>query len=147
MFNMNDKIFINVFTFQWFDFAFIPKSLEWLDIHNNKIDKIGNYYSLGSGFSLQTFDASFNQISELGDSTLLHGLRNIYLNNNQINKIAPESFNSLSNLTRVELQNNQMISLSSDAVMTSNTGKDNSSEYFIQSLLRPPFKIVAKYRG
>ena len=25
----------------WFDFAFVPKSLEWLDLHNNKIDKIG----------------------------------------------------------------------------------------------------------
>ena len=120
---MKDKYLYCHITFQWFDFAFIPKSLEWLDIHNNKIDKIGNYYSLGSGFSLQTFDASFNAISELGDSTLLHGLRNIYLNNNQINTIAPESFNSLSNLTRVELQNNQMISLVSDAVMTSNTGR------------------------
>ena len=130
---MKDKyLYDGHFTFQWFDFAFIPKSLEWLDIHNNKIDKIGNYYSLGAGFSLQTFDASFNAISELSDSTLLHGLRNIYLNNNQINKIAPESFNSLSNLTRVELQNNQMISLVSDAVMTSNTGR-YYYKYFIQS--------------
>ena len=25
---------------QWFDFAFIPKSLEWLDIHNNKVNII-----------------------------------------------------------------------------------------------------------
>ena len=125
-YQMKDKIFI-VITLQWFDFAFIPKSLEWLDIHNNKIDKIGNYYTLGSGFSLQTFDASFNQISELGASTLLHGLRSIYLNNNQISKIAPESFHSLSNLSRVELQNNQMISLVSDAVLTSNTGKQVSN--------------------
>ena len=112
------------FYFQWFDFAFIPKSLEWLDIHNNKIDKIGNYYTLGSGFNLQTFDASFNQISEISDSTLLHGLKNIYLNNNKITKIAPESFNSLSNLTRVELQNNAMITLASESVLTSNTGED-----------------------
>ena len=98
--------------------------MEWLDIHNNKIDKIGNYYTLGSGFNLQTFDASFNQISEISDSTLLHGLKNIYLNNNKITKIAPESFNSLSNLTRVELQNNAMITLASESVLTSNTGED-----------------------
>ena len=111
---------------QWFDFAFIPKSLEWLDIHNNKIDKIGNYYTLGAGFSLQTFDASFNKIVELGDSTLLHGLKNIYLNNNKIAKIAAESFQSLSNLTRVELQHNEMVSLASEAVLTSNTGTEQS---------------------
>ena len=118
--------FINQFlSFQWFDFAFIPKSLEWLDIHNNKIDKIGNYYTLSSGFNLQTFDASFNQISELGDSTLLHGIKNIYLNNNKIAKIAPESFASLSNLSRVELQHNEMTSLASDAVIISNTGQSH----------------------
>ena len=108
--------------FQWFDFAFIPKSLEWLDIHNNKIDRIGNYYTLGSGFSLQTFDASFNKISELSDTTLLHGLKNIYLNNNKISKIAPETFKSLENLTRVEIQNNDLVTLTSEAVITSNTG-------------------------
>merc|ERR1719471_1670482 len=108
---------------QWFDFAFIPKSLEWLDIHNNKIDRIGNYYTLGSGFSLQTFDASFNKISELSDTTLLHGLKNIYLNNNKISKIAPETFKSLENLTRVEIQNNDLVTLTSEAVMTSNTAQ------------------------
>ena len=86
-----------------------------------------------------------SNIGELGDSTLLHGLRNIYLNNNEISKIAPESFNSLSNLTRVELQNNQMISLVSDAVMTSNTGRFILSILF-KPIRPPPFKIVAKYR-
>ena len=116
-------MYFNFFPFQWFDFAFIPKSLEWLDIHNNKIDKIGNYYSLSSGFNLQTFDASFNNIAELLDTTLLHGLKNIYLNNNKINKIADESFKSLKNLTRVELQNNNLVTLVSEAVITSNSGK------------------------
>ena len=33
---------------QWFDFAFIPKSLEWLDVHNNRIKRIGNYYRFAS---------------------------------------------------------------------------------------------------
>lgn len=106
---------------QWFDFAFIPKSLEWLDIHNNKIDKIGNYYSLSSGFNLQTFDTSYNQIKEIEDNTLLSGLKNIYLNNNKIQKIAPESFQSLGNLTRVELQGNELVSMQIDALATSQT--------------------------
>ena len=135
-----------IFIFQWFDFAFIPKSLEWLDIHNNKIDKIENYFNLSSGFNLQTFDASFNQISEIGDMTLLHGLKNIYLNNNKIVQIAAESFNSLSNLTRVELQNNEMISLVSEAVAITNTGKVSSFQFnsiFCHRSLT--VKIFAKY--
>ena len=126
----SQKLILNInlstsfnFLFQWYDHAFIPKSLEWLDIHNNKIDKIGNYYSLSDGFNLQTFDASFNNIAEIRDTTLLHGLRNIYLNNNKINKIAEESFKSLTNLTRVELQNNNLVTLASQAVITSNSGK------------------------
>lgn len=119
-----------------------------MDIHNNKIDKIGNYYNLGKGFSLQTFDASFNHISGLSDTTLLHGLKNIYLNNNKIAKIAAETFKSLENLTRVEIQNNELISLSSDAVITSNTGK---LFQLLDTLTLPSdkieFKIVATYLG
>jgi len=106
---------------QWFDFAFIPKSLEWLDIHNNKIDKIGNYYSLSSGFSLQTFDASYNQIEELEETTLLSGLKNIYLNNNKIKRIAAKSFENLGNLSRVELQGNELVTMQIDSLATSQT--------------------------
>ena len=40
-----------------------------------------------------------------------------------INKIAEESFKSLPNLTRVELQNNNLVTLPSEAVITSNSGK------------------------
>ncbi len=30
----------------WFDFAFVPPSVEWLDVVGNKIDALGNYYGL-----------------------------------------------------------------------------------------------------
>jgi len=115
---------------QWFDFAFIPKSLEWLDVHNNRIgDKIGNYYSLSTGFNLQTFDASFNKIKELGEDTLLSGLKNIYLNNNKIEKIAPGAFKGLSNLTRVELQGNELRNIDVEALDTSQT--DLTAEFLL----------------
>ena len=29
---------------QWFDYAFIPRNLKWLDIHANAIEELGNYY-------------------------------------------------------------------------------------------------------
>ena len=28
----------------WFDYAFIPRKLKWLDIHSNAIEELGNYY-------------------------------------------------------------------------------------------------------
>jgi Leucine-rich repeat (LRR) protein len=114
---------------QWFDFAFIPKSLEWLDIHNNKVDRIGNYYGLSAGFSLTTFDASFNQIREIESESLLASLRNIYLNNNRIGRIASNSFRPLANLTRVELQGNDIASLemSALAIYSSSSGKKKTT--------------------
>ena len=101
---------------QWFDFAFIPKSLEWLDIHNNKIDKIGNYYSLTTGFSLQTFDASHNSISELEAGSLLSGLRSIFLNSNKLTSISGGAWTGLTNLSRVELGGNLLRGLEESAV-------------------------------
>jgi len=119
---------------QWFDFAFIPKSLEWLDIHNNRIDRIGNYYSLSTGFSLQTFDASFNQIREIEADSLLASLRNIYLNNNKIARIAPESFRSLGNLSRVELQGNEIASLDLSALSVSTEGIESTLPVPVQHI-------------
>ena len=31
---------------KWFDYAFIPTNLEFLDIHGNQIEELGNYYQL-----------------------------------------------------------------------------------------------------
>lgn len=110
----------------WFDFAFVPKSLEWLDIHDNAVDRIGNYYKLDgeSGFELRTFDASHNQIVELGGPEVLalSSLRNIYLNNNRIRSIRPETFSRLGNLSRVELHGNQLVRMEMAALAVTNKG-------------------------
>jgi Leucine-rich repeat (LRR) protein len=107
---------------QWFDFAFIPKSLEWLDIHNNRIDKIGNYYHLSSDFSLQTLDLSFNSVRQLEERSLLTSLRHIYLNNNRLTALNGSVFAQLGNLSRVELQGNELTHLDIQALATAKTG-------------------------
>lgn len=85
---------------QWFDYAFIPKSLEWIDLHRNQIAEVifmefiwlnsvlmmkdcllmtintstlqlGNYYKLDSGFNLRTLDVSHNRVTKLAASSLL----------------------------------------------------------------------------
>ena len=108
---------------QWFDFAFIPKSLEWLDIHNNRIDKIGNYYHLSGDFSLQTLDMSFNSVRLIEERTFLTSLRHIYLNNNRLAALNGSVFSQLGNLSRVELQGNELTHLDIEALATAKTGR------------------------
>ena len=55
---------------QWFDYAFVPMSLEWLDIQFNEIEELGNYYKLKSGFTLKRLDASGNLIQSLNKLSL-----------------------------------------------------------------------------
>jgi len=134
---------------QWFDFALIPKSLEWLDIHNNRIDKIGNYYHLSADFSLQTLDMSFNSVRLIEEKTFLTGLRQIYLNNNKIVALNGSVFSQLANLSRVELQGNEMTHLDIQALTTAKTGMKSTknirslSEFF-HSVFLPPSLSLSK---
>ncbi len=50
----------------WFDYAFVPNSLSHLDLHDNLIDSVENYYSLKEGFQLQYLDASQNRFDPIG---------------------------------------------------------------------------------
>jgi Leucine-rich repeat (LRR) protein len=54
----------------WFDYAFVPRSVRWLDLHDNRIEELGNYYKLSSGFDLLTLDASQNRIESLSPLAL-----------------------------------------------------------------------------
>ena len=93
---------------QWFDYAFIPTSLEWLDIHDNEIEELGNYYDLKSGFSLKTLDASSNLIKVLSKLSLPTSLEQIILNKNAIRQIEDGVFEDKSRLSRVELMSNEI---------------------------------------
>ena len=101
---------------QWFDFAFIPKSVEWIDLHDNQIEELGNYYQLGDGFSLQTMDASHNKIRKLSSSSFLSSLEMISLNNNQIEEISANTFMQMDSLSRVQLQHNRLVTLQLQAL-------------------------------
>ncbi len=54
----------------WFDYAFVPRSVRWLDLHDNLVEELGNYYKLSSGFDLVTLDASDNKIKALNPLSL-----------------------------------------------------------------------------
>ena len=106
---------------QWFDFAFIPRSLKWLDIHQNSIEELGNYYHLQDGYNLQTLDASRNHIKRLAPASLApvaKTLKYIFLDQNHLSRIEPNTFVSMLNLSRVELTSNRLerLELSSLAI-------------------------------
>lgn len=124
-----------------FDYAQIPLGLQWLDLHSNKIDKLNNFYysttaqqqlnlasdqqqqqnSIGqqwqSMLRLTTLDASFNLIRELDNTSLPESLETVQLNNNQIRNIASHTFSTKSNLTRINLSNNQLSTMPYEALM------------------------------
>lgn len=103
---------------QWFDYAFIPKSLKWLDLHANAIEELGNYYELRDGFNLATLDASHNRIKKLEPLSLPNSLEYVILNHNKIGGVAPNTFINKLNLSRVELTSNHLerLDLSSLAI-------------------------------
>lgn len=103
----------------WFDFAFIPMSLEMLDLHDNRIEELGNYYKLKSGFSLKTLDASANKIKSLNKLSLPSSLESIVLNDNLIETIPLRLFEDKPNLARVELASNLISHLALDSLFIS----------------------------
>ena len=110
---------------QWFDYANIPKDLKWLDLHDNEIEDLANYYRLADGFNLKTLDASNNKIKKLNPLSIPKSLEYILLNGNQIHQIEANSFKDKQDLSRVELKSNNLekLDLSSLAITAKPKGK------------------------
>lgn len=62
---------------QWFDYAFIPKSLLWLNLRGNAIEEMGNYYDMQSGFHLVHLDISHNRLQQLDSQSFVHSLKEV----------------------------------------------------------------------
>lgn len=92
----------------WFDYAFVPPSLQWLDIHSNFVEKLGNYYEIVDGFHLRTIDVSHNRLTELSALSLPNSAEIFFANNNRITSVAPGIFMEKQNLTRVDLYANEL---------------------------------------
>ena len=62
---------------QWFDYAFVPKALLWLNLASNQIEELGNYYDMHDGFSLVHLDVSRNRLAAVDRQSLVHSLREV----------------------------------------------------------------------
>jgi Leucine-rich repeat (LRR) protein len=104
---------------QWFDYAFVPMSLEWLDLHDNQIEELGNYYKLREGFSLKTLDVSKNAVNGLGPLSLPTSLETVLLAGNRIKEVPKGQFEDKVALQRVDLSDNGIVRLHEDSLLVS----------------------------
>jgi Leucine-rich repeat (LRR) protein len=95
----------------WFDYAFIPKNLKWLDIHNNYIESLGNYYKIQEEIRVKTLDASHNRLLEIGPMSVPNSIELLFINNNHISKIHTNTFIDKANLVRVDMYANALTKL------------------------------------
>ncbi|KFM59381.1 Protein toll, partial [Stegodyphus mimosarum] len=115
--NLHDLLMLNISAnrIEWFDYALVPAGLQWLDLHDNQIELLGNYFEMEALLKLRTLDASFNHITEIDSSSLPNGIEIVFLNDNRIKVIHPFTFMGKPNLTRVDLTRNQLENLEVNA--------------------------------
>ena len=115
----------------WFDYAFLPPSLTSLDLSNNLITDLSNFYGL-ENFRLQVLDASNNLVARIAPNSFLLSLVHIRLEKNQISEIVPNSFSHLDNLQSVDLRYNGVHRLAAESLITSY--KNVHGEWFVEAL-------------
>lgn len=103
----------------WFDFAFIPGSLKWLDIHANFIEILGNYYKIQNELHVKTLDASHNRLVTLSPMSIPNSVELLFINNNFITNIETDTFLQKGNLTRVDMYANEIESLDINSLRVS----------------------------
>ncbi|XP_040573970.1 toll-like receptor Tollo [Lepeophtheirus salmonis] len=116
----------------WFDYAFLPLNLEWLDVHNNRVDSLANYFGIKGDYSLKYLDASFNKIRILKPLSIPSSLTHLYLNDNNIEEIEANTFLDKRNLSRVHLERNNLSKLEMNSLVlsSSDTIIDSPTFYF-----------------
>ena len=97
----------------WFDLSFIPKSLTWMDIHDNQIEYLWNYWSY-EGYSLKYLDASFNKIELFEKISIPAAIEIVILKHNLIFHIDGNVFHDKQNLSRVDLSENKIQHIESE---------------------------------
>ncbi|CAB4068805.1 unnamed protein product [Lepeophtheirus salmonis] len=103
-----------------FDYAMVPKTIQWLDLHNNLLKSLDNRFSVEDLNLLGHLDASFNQIQEIGPQNIPNNIITLLLNDNQISQMGPYTFyKKKKKLKKVDLTLNRMENITSNALRLS----------------------------
>ncbi|XP_076387505.1 toll-like receptor 7 [Megachile rotundata] len=116
---------------EWFDYAFIPGNLKWLDIHGNFIESLGNYYEIRDT-KVKTLDASHNRITELTPLSVPDSVELLFINNNYISVVRPNTFTDKVNLTRVDMYANMIETMELTSLLLTKVPEDKPlPEFYI----------------
>ena len=116
---------------EWFDYAFIPGNLKWLDIHGNYIESLGNYYKIRDS-KVKTLDASHNRITELSPLSVPDSVELLFINNNYIGVVRPNTFRDKVNLTRVDMYANMIETMELTSLLLTKVPEDRAlPEFYI----------------
>lgn len=116
---------------EWFDYAFIPGNLKWLDIHGNFIESLGNYYKIRDS-KVKTLDASHNRVTELSPLSVPDSVELLFINNNYISLVRPNTFRDKENLTRVDMYANMIETMELTSLLLTKVPEDRAlPEFYI----------------
>ena len=104
---------------EMFDYAMVPRNLLWLDLHKNRIGSLENYFGIDDGTTLQHIDAGFNRIKSLGPLNVPKSVEILFLNDNDITKVADYTFSEKSKLKKVDLSVNKLDTVDRNAIRVS----------------------------
>ncbi|KAL1500860.1 hypothetical protein ABEB36_006284 [Hypothenemus hampei] len=108
--NLQSLVWLNVSSNKllWFDFSHLPIGLEWLDMHDNEIPELGNYFDVRNSLQIKMLDVSFNLIGQIQENSIPDSVETLYLQHNKISSVAPNSFANKPNLEKVVLYGNNI---------------------------------------
>nr|XP_045586253.1 toll-like receptor Tollo [Procambarus clarkii]XP_045586254.1 toll-like receptor Tollo [Procambarus clarkii] len=116
----------------WFDYALIPNQLQYLDLHNNRIGDLGNYFSIESKLELRTLDASHNQLETLTGASVPNSVELLFVNSNRITRIGAGTFSEKHNLSMVDLFDNLLSKLDLNSISLPPVAEDRDlPEFYI----------------
>uniref|UniRef100_A0A336LWU3 CSON003960 protein n=1 Tax=Culicoides sonorensis TaxID=179676 RepID=A0A336LWU3_CULSO len=106
--NLPTLVWLNVSdnNIQYFDYSSLPPSLEWLDLHENQISELGDYFGQKEELKLKMLDVSFNRITKVTEETVPNSIETLFLNNNLIEEVAAGTFLKKANIEKVVLYAN-----------------------------------------
>ncbi len=104
---------------KWFDFSHLPSSLEWLDIHNNNITELGNYYDVTTQLKINYLDVSNNKIRKVKSDLIPKNITTINLSNNLIDDIPSGTFLNKKHIRKIFMSGNMIKKLQITSLIVS----------------------------
>ncbi|KAJ2951194.1 hypothetical protein O0L34_g5586 [Tuta absoluta] len=90
----------------YFDYSYMPDSLEWLDLHSNNITKLDNEHNAQQ--NIRMLDVSYNALESVDEKSIPDSIEILFLNNNKIHTINPGTFLQKRNLEKVVVTDNKL---------------------------------------